>query len=124
MPVKILIIDDSMVARMGLKNLLKRELMDLKLTEAADGPEGLTRFAEVRPHLTFLDLTMPVTGGTGDLAGIMAGIMEADPGAMVVALTPDTQHKTMEWAVSLGAKMVLIKPPSQEDISKALKELL
>jgi len=112
---KILIVDDSPVARAIVKKCLPKD-RDFELTEASNGQEGVQKFKEVRPDLTFLDLTMPVMDGFDALKAIK----EEDNLAVVMVLSSDIQIKTVEKVVTLGANMVIPKPPSAESIQDAL----
>lgn len=112
---KILIVDDSPVARAIVKKCLPKD-RDFELTEASNGQEGVQKFKEVRPDLTFLDLTMPVMDGFDALKAIK----EEDNLAVVMVLSSDIQKKTVEKVVTLGADMVIPKPPSAESIQEAL----
>ena len=112
---KILIVDDSPVARAIVKKCLPKD-RDFELTEANNGQEAVQKFKEVRPDLTFLDLTMPVMDGFDALKAIK----EEDNLAVVMVLSSDIQKKTMEKVVTLGADMVIPKPPSAESIQEAL----
>ena len=112
---KILIVDDSPVARAIIKKCLPKD-RDFELTEANNGQEGIQKFKEVRPDLTFLDLTMPVMDGFDALRVIK----EEDNQAVVMVLSSDIQNKTVEKVVTLGADMVIPKPPSAESIQEAL----
>ena len=112
---KILIVDDSPVARAIVKKCLPRD-RDFELSEAGDGQEGVQKFKEVRPDLTMLDLTMPVMDGFGALAAIK----KEDRKAVVMVLSSDIQKKTVAKVMELGADLVLPKPPSAESIQEAL----
>ena len=111
---KILIVDDSPVARAIVKKCLPKD-RDFELTEANNGQEGVQKFKEVRPDLTFLDLTMPVMDGFDALKAIK----EEDNLAVVMVLSSDIQNKTVEKVITLGADMVIPKPPSAESIQEA-----
>ncbi len=112
---KILIVDDSPVARAIVKKCLPKD-HDFELSEAGDGQAGVQKFKEVRPDLTLLDLTMPVMDGFGALEAIK----KEDRKAVVVVLTSDIQKKTVAKVMELGADLVLAKPPSAESIQEAL----
>ncbi len=112
---KILIVDDSPVARAIVKKCLPKD-HDFELSEAGDGQAGVQKFKEVRPDLTLLDLTMPVMDGFGALEAIK----KEDCKAVVVVLTSDIQKKTVAKVMELGADLVLAKPPSAESIQEAL----
>ena len=112
---KILIVDDSSVARAIVNKCLPKD-RDFELTETSNGQEGVQKFKEVRPNLTFLDLTMPVMDGFDALKAIK----EEDNLAVVMVLSSDIQKKTVEKVVTLGADMVIPKPPSAASIQEAL----
>ena len=63
----------------------------------------------IKPDLTFMDLTMPVMNGFQALEEIL----KFDPKAMVIILTADVQIKAVAKAHDLGAFSVLKKPPSK-----------
>jgi len=112
---KVLIVDDSSVSRMIVKKCLPKTRA-FEVFEAGDGREGLARFQEVRPDITFLDLTMPVMDGFEALAEIR----KVDPVAVVIVLTADIQQKTVDRVMAAGAVTVVPKPPSAELIEEAL----
>jgi two-component system, chemotaxis family, chemotaxis protein CheY len=112
---KILIVDDSPVSRAIIKKCLPKEHA-FDLAEAGDGREGLEKFKEFGPDLTFLDLTMPVMDGFEALEEIR----KVDSSAVVIVLTADIQQKAVEKVMNLGAITVIPKPPSAESIAAAL----
>jgi len=57
--------------------------------EAGDGQQGQEMFQELRPEVTFMDLTMPVRDGITSVQEIM----KVDDSASVVVLTADLQAK-------------------------------
>lgn len=115
---KILIIDDSVVARLSLKACLPKDTH--QLLEAADGLQGVALFTTERPDITFLDLTMPGMDG----AEALRQIRTADAHARVIILTADIQRKTIERVMQLGAYAVIKKPPSQEAVLTELNRAL
>ena len=114
---KILIVDDSPVSRMIVRKCLPKD-RDFEVFEAGDGREGLERFKEKGPDVTFLDLTMPVMDGFQALEEIR----KADPAAVVIVLTADIQQKTVDRVMAAGAVTVVPKPPSAELIAAALAQ--
>ena len=114
---KILIVDDSIVARMGIKNAIPKDQL-YELHEAADGLAGLEEFKKANPDVTFLDLTMPVMTGFQALEEIK----KIDRNAIVFVVTADIQTKTIETVMKSGACMVLKKPATKEDVRNALQK--
>jgi len=115
---KVLIVDDSPVSRMIVRKCLPKG-EDFEIFEAGDGREGLEKFKEAAPDVTFLDLTMPVMNGFQALAEIK----KADPDAVVIVLTADVQQKTIDRVMAAGAAMVVPKPPSAEIIEESLAKV-
>lgn len=112
---KILIVDDSVVARMGVKNCILKDA-SYEIYEAFDGFMGVEEFKRVSPDITFLDMTMPVMSGIQALEEIK----KIDENAIVIVITADVQPKTIEKVKELGALTLLRKPPKKEDIINAI----
>jgi two-component system chemotaxis response regulator CheY len=114
---KILVVDDSPISRKIIKSCIPKD-RGYVIHEAGDGSAGFEAYKEIRPDLTFMDLTMPVMDGfeaTGK-------IIEFNPDAVVIACTADIQIKSITTVLGLGAFMVLKKPPSKETVEEALSK--
>lgn len=109
MVLKILMVDDSRVARTIMKNCLP-EGYDYEIHEAENGKGGLEKFKEIRPDITFLDLNMPVMDGFECLENIM----KVEENAKVVVVTANIQPKSLEKILELGAFGMLKKPLEKE----------
>ena len=114
---KILIVDDSPISVKIIKSCIPKD-KEYELFEAFDGQMGVDKFKEIKPDLTFMDLTMPVMNGFQALEEIL----KYDPKAKVTILTADVQIKAVSKAHDLGAFSVLKKPPAKETIAAAIKE--
>jgi two-component system chemotaxis response regulator CheY len=114
---KILIVDDSPISIKIIKSCMPKD-RDYELFDAADGQTGVEKYKELKPDLTFLDLTMPVMNGFQALEEIL----KLDQKALVIILTADVQIKAVAKAHDLGAFSVLKKPPAREAIAAAIKE--
>ena len=114
---KILIVDDSPISIKIMKSCIPKD-KEYELFDAADGQIGLEKYKELKPDLTFMDLTMPVMNGFQALEEIM----KLDQRAIVIIVTADVQIKAIAKSHDLGAFSVLRKPPSKESIAAAIKE--
>ena len=67
---KILIVDDSPISIKIIKSCMPKD-KDYELFDAADGQTGVEKYKELKPDLTFLDLTMPIMNGFQALEEIL-----------------------------------------------------
>jgi len=114
---KILIVDDSPVARKILKSCIPKE-DDYEFYEASDGLAALDAYKSIQPDVTFMDITMPGMNGMDCLEEIM----KINGKAIVIMCTADVQIKSVGKAMSLGALNFIRKPASKETVQKALSE--
>lgn len=112
---KILIVDDSPIARKMLKSCLPKD-RGFEFHEAGNGKEGFDKYVELRPDVTFMDLTMPVMTGYEAIDEIISH----DKSALIIVVTADIQMKSIKKVLESGAYMVLKKPLKREEISSAL----
>lgn len=114
---KILIVDDSPISRRIIKSCLPSD-KDHDIHEAVNGKDGLEKFIELSPDVTFLDLTMPVMGGDECLEKIM----KVNPKARVIVVTADIQPKSITKIMKLGAFRMIRKPPNKEVLQRAFMD--
>lgn len=114
---KILIVDDSPIARKMLKSCLPKD-EGLEYHEAGDGKEGVEKYQGIRPDVTFMDLTMPVMTGFEAIEKIIA----YDKDALIIVVTADIQMKAISKVMEAGAYMVLKKPLKKEELLSALQK--
>lgn len=114
---KILIVDDSPVSRKIMKTCIPED-RGYEIFEAGDGQSGINKYQEMKPDLTFMDLTMPVMDGMQALQEIV----KIDPKAVVVVCTADVQMKTIFKVMNMGALMVVRKPINKQAIDDALRK--
>ena len=116
---KILIVDDSPIARKMLKSCLPKD-QGFEFNEAADGKEGYEKYQELNPDVTFMDLTMPVMTGYESIEKII----EYDKNAIIIVVTADVQMNAIKTVMDSGAFMVLKKPLKKEELNLALGKAL
>ncbi len=118
MKTKILIVDDSALARRTLRQLL--EEMGHAVEEASDGAQALERFYLGQPELVILDMVM--TGMYG--LEVLAKIREMKPDVRVIVVTADIQKSTADQVKEAGAKGLLNKPINRVALAAALEAVL
>jgi NarL family two-component system response regulator YdfI len=102
---KILIADDHLIIRQGLRLILETE-DDLHLVgEASDGAEALQLCAELRPDVVLMDLRMPGMDGITAIEKLR----QCQPEIAVVILTTFNEDELMLRGIRAGAKGFLLK---------------
>ncbi len=114
---KILIVDDSPVARKMLKNSIPKN-KGYEIFEATDGQDGIKKYQMLKPDIVFMDLTMPGVDGYTALEEIRG----FDNNAMVIVTTADVQPKSISNVMERGAFTLLKKPAKANVIEDALNK--
>lgn len=115
---KILIVDDSPVARKMLKNSIPKN-KGYEIFEATDGQDGLKKYQLLKPDVVFMDLTMPEMDGYT----AMEEIRKMDNKAFIIVTTADVQPKSISNVMNLGAFTLLKKPAKAQIIEEALEKV-
>lgn len=116
-PIRILIADDHLIVRQGLRLILETE-DDLTLVgEAADGVEALARCAELHPDVVLMDLRMP---GMDGLTAIEKLAVE-QPTVAVVILTTYNEDALMLRGLRAGARGYLLKDTDREALFATIR---
>jgi two-component system chemotaxis response regulator CheY len=114
-----LVADDSEYARGNIARVIER-LGGTVVGEARSGREAVELFADRRPDLVLLDITMPELDGVEALRRIR----ERD-GAARVIMVSSLGHKDMVWqAMRLGARHFITKPFTPEYATLVIRSVL
>ncbi|HLN12006.1 MAG TPA: response regulator transcription factor [bacterium] len=105
MTTRTLIVDDSELARRGIRAILGASPQFEVVGEATDGEEGLAGARVLAPDLVLMDLRMP---GLGGLEAIRL-IKEELPAAIVVVVSVSDDPQDLFEAIRSGAQGYLIK---------------
>lgn len=103
--IRLLIADDHMVVRMGLRSMIDTQPGMVVVAEAANGREAIELFREHKPDITLMDLRMPVMGGVE----ATIAIREEFPDARVIVLTTYDGDENIYRALRAGAMAYLLK---------------
>ena len=116
MSVRVLIVDDALLIREMLRDILT-EAGFAVAGEAANGVEAVERFRELEPDLVTLDIVMPRMSGLEALRELIS----LRPDACVVMCSALGQEPLVEEALAAGARDFIVKPFSESDVVTAIR---
>ena len=117
-PIRILIIDDHLVVRMGLAAIISIE-RDMELVgEAADGVAAVKLAAELHPDVVIMDIMMPKLDGVA----ATAEIHKSNPDTRILILTSFGTSEDLRRALAAGATGALVKDSAQTELVSAIRE--
>jgi len=115
---KILLVDDSALARRGARQIL--ESAGYAVAEAEDGLVALERYFLEKPDLVLLDLVMKGMNGLD----VLKKLTEMDVRARVIVVSADVQPSSRELAEAGGAAGFLNKPIDRSALLGAVASAL
>jgi two-component system invasion response regulator UvrY len=116
-PIKVLLVDDHAVVRMGFKMLLE-SADDIKVVaEAESGEQGIKFYVEHQPDVVVMDITMPGIGGLEAIDRIMA----KDNSAKILVLSAHEDSVHPKRVLNAGAMGYLTKRSAAEELIKAIR---
>ena len=115
--IRVMIVDDHSIVRVGLKQVLEQAGGFEVVGEAADGEEAVRVAADVSPDVVLMDVMMPNKGGVE----ACREIMESAPETRVVMLTALAEEDAIVDAVAAGATGYLQKETDREQLLSAVR---
>ena len=116
-PIKVLIIDDHPVVRLGLRTMLESEEHIVVTGMAGSAREGVQEIQRIQPDVVLMDLRMPEMGGV-EAIGELRRIAE---NVRILVLTNYDEDEYIFRALKAGAMGYLLKNTPQEDIIRAVE---
>ena len=117
--IKILLVDDHAVVRMGFKMLIEAEADIKVIGEAESGEVAVKLFQELKPDIIIMDITMPGIGGLEAIDRIMA--KDKNTKILVLSAHEDSVHP--KRVLNAGAMGYLTKRSAAEELIKAIKSI-
>ncbi len=116
---KILVVDDAAFMRKVIRDTLsKNGYTDIH--EAVDGKDAVDKYAELKPDLVLMDITMPNMDGLEALKIIRS----KDGDANIVMCSAMGQEAMVVEAVQAGIKDFIVKPFKDERLIKTVSSIL
>jgi DNA-binding NarL/FixJ family response regulator len=117
--ITVLLAEDHMVVREGLRKLLEAEGDIAVVGEASTGREAVKMARKLRPAVVVMDIAMPLLNGLE----ATRQIREAVPETKVLILSAHSDDAYVEMVTKLGAAGYLIKQTSAHFLSEAIREV-
>ena len=115
----ILICDDAAFMRMMIKDILTKNGYNI-VGEAENGAKAVEKYAELKPDLVLMDITMPEMDGIEALKKIK----EADAGANVIMCSAMGQQAMVIESIQSGAKDFIVKPFQADRVLEAVQKVV
>lgn len=116
-PIRVLIVDDHLVVRMGLSALISLEPGMSVIGEAEDGECALELVRRYHPDIVVMDVMMPNMNGTEATAIIASEF----PETRILVLTTFSESKDVVKALDAGANGAIVKDSSQQELISAIR---
>ena len=115
----ILICDDAAFMRMMIKDILTKNGYNVA-GEAENGQKAVEKYAELKPDLVLMDITMPEMDGIQALKKIKA----SDPSATIIMCSAMGQQAMVIESTQAGAKDFIVKPSQADRVLEAVKKVV
>lgn len=117
--IRVLIADDHLIFRLGLKSLLNNEPDIVVTGEASTGAQTVEKFKTLQPDVVVLDLRMPDGGGMRALAGVR----EVRDDAKILVLSSYANEEEVFQALQAGASGYVLKDVGRDELTGAIRHV-
>ncbi len=116
---RVMIVDDHEVVRIGLKSLLSHYDRFEVVGEAGNAKEALEKALRLRPDIVLMDIRLPGTSGIE----ACEQIINSDANIKVIMLTSYAEDEMLFSAIRAGASGYVLKQIGSEDLVKAIESV-
>lgn len=117
--IRVVLVDDQTLVRQGVRGLLEL-VPDIEVVgEASDGEEALDKVPELKPDVLLLDIRMPRLNGIA----VLEALRDSDALPPTLVLTTFDDGDAAIAAIKAGAKGLMLKDVSLEDLAAAIRSL-
>jgi DNA-binding NarL/FixJ family response regulator len=117
-PVRVVVVEDQLLVRRGIVELLEPEEEVEVVGEAGDGVEALQQIPRLKPDVALVDARMPKMDGIE----LIRRLSEEHPRIAAIVLTTFDDDEYVFGGLRAGAKGYLLKDTSPEDLVSAIKK--
>lgn len=116
---KVLIVDDSGYMRQVIRKHLENKGYEI-VGEAQDGLEAIQKYAELKPDIVTMDISMKKVGGIEATKKIKS----IDPNAKIIIVSALGESRFIKEAIQAGAHDFIIKPFAEERLISSIMNAL
>jgi two-component system, NarL family, response regulator len=118
-PIRILVVDDHFMVRMGLSASLNVEPDMEVVAEVGNGEAALKAFREHRPSLVMMDLRLPGMSGID----CTVALLHEFPAARILMLSTHSGEEEIYRSMQAGARGYILKSMMREELLRAVREV-
>ena len=116
---KILVVDDHFMVRMGLSSSLNAEEDMEVIAETGSGEDSVNAYRQHRPNLVLMDVRLPKMSGPE----AVAAIMHEFPGACILMLSTHSGEEEIYRSLRAGARGYILKSAMREELLRAIRQV-
>ncbi|MBE0411231.1 MAG: response regulator transcription factor [Anaerolineales bacterium] len=117
--IRILLVDDHEVVRMGLRSFLETQTGLEVVAEAENGEDAIALVLECQPDVVVMDISMPIMDGLEATRKIKKLL----PGCLILALTVHQDKQYFFEMLSAGASGYITKHAAAEELAAAIRSI-
>jgi DNA-binding NarL/FixJ family response regulator len=118
MPIRVVLGDDHVLVRQGLRSLLEREKFQV-VAEASDGQEVIRQVQALGPEIAIIDISMPILNGI-DAA---RELVRSSPKTKTILLTQHEEEQYIHEALQAGVRGYILKSQVANDLIHAIQQV-
>ena len=117
--IRVLVVDDHFVVRMGLTTLINTQSDMTVVGEATNGKQAVELFRAEKPDVTLMDLRMPEMNGVEAITAIR----NEYPDCRIIVLTTYDGDEDIYRAFQAGARAYLLKDMHRDELLEAIRSV-
>lgn len=118
-PIRIMIVEDHFVVRVGLKAIINSQQDMVTVAEAGNGRQAIEAFEQFQPDVTLMDLRIPGLNGIGAISGIIGKF----PRARIIVLSTYAGDENIFRAFQAGARAYFLKDVKGQELVDAIRSV-